>query len=393
MLHDEKGTLVEQFGKARRTHFIPASDAMSRHRPRSGAGACDMGARPIAVRRSSPFLRATGVTMTPASMVEPDLNLLIALEVLLSEGTVAGAARRLGLSSSAMSRTLARLRAATGDPLLVRAGRGLVPTPRAKELRERVQNLTREVRAVLRPAPDALDIRTVEQTFTIRTNDGFVEAFAARLVSAVAAAAPGVRLRFAAKADKDVRVLREGLIDLEIGVLGATGPEVRVQTLFRDRFIGVVREGHPLLGEGEVTPERYAACGHVVASRPGRPTGPVDEALAALGLARTVVAVVPGFRAALSVARGSDLVALLTASFLDTVWKDDPLGGRGGVQSFALPVSTPPIVVSQMWHPRLDADRVHRWLRGVVHGVCQEQTATKAAALPHVTGKRVPTAS
>lgn len=321
-------------------------------------------------------------------MEEPNLNLLTALEVLLSEGTVAGAARKLGLSSSAMSRTLARLREATGDPLLVRAGRGLVPTPRAKELRDRVQNLSREVRAVLGPARDALDIRTVEQTFTIRTNDGFVEAFAARLVSAVAAAAPGVRLRFAAKADKDVRALREGLVDLDIGVLGATGPEVRVQTLFRDRFIGVVREGHPLLGEGEVTAERYAACGHVVASRQARPTGPVDEALAALGLARTVVAVVPGFRAALSVARASDLVALLTASFLDTAWKGEPLGGRGGVRSFALPVSTPPIVVSQMWHPRLDADRVHRWLRGVVHDVCQERSAIPAATPPRVTRKR-----
>jgi DNA-binding transcriptional LysR family regulator len=319
-----------------------------------------------------------------SKMVEPDLNLLTALEVLLSEGTVAGAARTLGLSASAMSRTLARLRAATGDPLLVRAGRGLVPTPRANELRERVQSLSREVRAVLRPARDALDIRTVEQTFTIRANDGFVEAFAARLVSAVAAAAPGVRLRFAAKADKDVRALREGLVDLEIGVVGATGPEVRVQTLFRDRFIGVVRAGHPLLGKGKakVTSKAYAACGHVVASRRGRATGPVDDALAELGLVRTVVAVVPGFRAALSVARASDLVALLTASFLDTALQDEPLGGRGGVQRFELPVSTPPIVVTQMWHPRLDADPVHRWLRSVVHGSCRDlQAVAHPAAL------------
>jgi DNA-binding transcriptional LysR family regulator len=114
----------------------------------------------------------------------------------------------------------------------------------------------------------------------------------------------------------------------------------------------------------------------VVASRRGRPAGPVDAALAALGLARTVVAVVPGFRAALSVACASDLVALLPASFLDTAWKGEPVGTRGA-QSFALPFSTPPIVVSQMWHPRLDADRVHRWLRGVVHEVCQERSATK----------------
>lgn len=309
-------------------------------------------------------------------MAQLDLNLLTALDVLLSEGTVTGAARKLGLSASAMSRTLARLRAAAGDPLLVRAGRELVPTPHANELRERVQNLSRQVRDVLGPARGALDLRTVEQTFTIRANDGFVEAFAAPLVSAVAGAAPGVRLRFATKPDKDVRALREGHVDLEIGVLGATGPEVRVQPLFRDRFIGAVRQGHPLLVNGEITAERYAACAHVVASRRGRATGPVDEALAALGLRRNVTAVVPGFRAALSVASASDLVALLTASFFDTARRHEPLSSAESVQSFALPVSTPPIVVSQMWHPRLDADRVHRWLRGLVYRLCREQAGS-----------------
>lgn len=302
-----------------------------------------------------------------------DLNLLVALDVLLTEGSVLGAARQMKLSSSAMSRTLARLREATGDPLLVRAGRDLVPTPRAKELRARVHSLAHEVRDVLRPARDALDLQSVEQTFTIRTNDGFVEAFAARIVSVVFAAAPGVRLRFVAKADKDVRPLREGLVDLEIGVVGATGPEVRVQTLFRDRFVGVVRAGHPLLRGGKVSAARYAACGHVVASRRGQSSGPVDEALAALGLTRTVVAVVSNFRAALTVARESDLVALLTESFVATAQRDAPRGRR--LRSFALPVSTQPIVVSQMWHPRMDADRVHRWLRGVVLGICRVRSA------------------
>src|SRR6478735_6498239 len=98
-------------------------------------------------------------------MPAPDLNLLIALDVLLAEGSVAGAARRLGLSPSAMSRTLARLRATTGDPLLVRAGRGLVPTPRALELRERVGRLVQDGQAVLRPAEE-LDPRGLVRTFT-----------------------------------------------------------------------------------------------------------------------------------------------------------------------------------------------------------------------------------
>lgn len=222
---------------------------------------------------------------------------------------------------------------------------------------------------MLRPGRPELDICALKRTFTIRANEGFVEVFAGRIVAAATAAAPGVHLRFAPKPDKNVRPLREGLIDLEIGVLGETGPEVRVQALFRDRFVGVARNGHPLL-TGEITPERYAAFGHVVASRRGRPNGPVEEALAALGIARIVVTVVPGFSAALAVACASDLVALVTNSFL-TVPNDKAAAARAGVQSFPLPVHTQAITVSQQWHPRVDADPAHRWLRGLVLAVCR----------------------
>ena len=211
-----------------------------------------------------------------------DMNLLTALDTLLAEGSVTGAARRLGLSPSAMSRTLARLRSATGDPLLVRAGRGLVPTPRAAELRDRVHELTRDVRAVLTPQASRFDVASLERTFTIRTSEGFVELFAAALVAAVTQVAPRARLRFAPKPDKNALPLRDGEIDLEIGVGGVPAPEVRTLLVFRDDFIGAVRAGHPLLA-GPVTPERYAACRHVVASRRGAFTGPVDDALKALG--------------------------------------------------------------------------------------------------------------
>jgi DNA-binding transcriptional LysR family regulator len=303
-------------------------------------------------------------------MPETDLNLLKALDVLLAEGSVAGAARRLGLSASAMSRTLARLRAATGDPLLVRAGRGLAPTPHAAALGARVGDLAREIRTVLGPAARGLDLTTLERVFTIRANEGFVDAFAGRLVTAAREAAPGVRLRFAPKPDKDVRPLREGLIDLEIGVLGATGPELRVQALFKDHFVGVVRQGHKLM-TAEITPERYAACDHVVTSRRGRTSGPVDEALSALGLTRTVVAVVPGFPAALAVASTTDLVALVTHSFIAAEQERQIGAARAAVQYFELPVRTEAITVSQLWHPRMDADPANCWLRGLVLSTCR----------------------
>jgi DNA-binding transcriptional LysR family regulator len=307
------------------------------------------------------------------AMADLDLNLLTALDALLAAGSVAGAARTLGISSSAMSRTFARLRAVTGDPLLVRAGRGLVPTPHAAGLRERVRSLSREAHAALAPATSVLDLASLERTFTLRTNEGFVEVLAPRLIARVMAAAPKVRLRFAPKRDKDVQPLRDGAMDLEIGVLGKTGPEVKVQALFHDQFVGAVRQGHPLVTQGEVTAQRYVEYGHVVASRHGRARGPVDEALDALGLARTVVAVVPDYPAAIAVVCASDLVALVTRSFLERQPGREVAPAHPGVRSFPLPVVTKSITVSQMWHPRMDADPAHRWLRGLVRTVCQSR--------------------
>ena len=299
-------------------------------------------------------------------MSTPDLNLLTTLNVLLAEGSVAGAARRLRLSPSAMSRALARLRETTGDPLLVRAGRGLVPTPRALELRERVGQLVQDAEAVLRPA-ETLDLARLARTFTLRTREGFVENFGARLIARVANEAPGVRLCFVPKLSRDSSGLRDGSVDLETGVVGqATSPEVRAQTLFRDRFVGVVRAGHPL-SEGEVTAERYAAGRHVGVSERGRERGRIDQALEPLGLVRDIATMVGGFAAALALARASDLIATVPERHTGNL--------RTGMHSFPLPFASPVITISMLWHPRLHADPAHRWLRGCVREVCGEQVA------------------
>ena len=294
-------------------------------------------------------------------MSKPDLNLLFTLDVLLAEGSVARAARRLRLSPSAMSRALARLRETTGDPLLVRAGRGLVPTPRAIELRERVSQLVQDGEAVLRPA-ETLNLRQLVRTFTLRTSEGFVENFGPDLIARVGEDAPGVRLCFLQKPDKDSTPLRDGVVDLETGVVDSTtAPELRVQALFRDRFVGVVRLGHPL-SQGEVSPSRYAAGRHIYVSRRGADKGPIDAALGALGLERQVVTIVGGFSTALALARASDLIASVPERHTGNL--------RAGMHSFAIPVPTPEITVSLLWHPRLDADPAHRWLRGQVRDVC-----------------------
>jgi DNA-binding transcriptional LysR family regulator len=299
-------------------------------------------------------------------MSTPDLNLLITLDAVLAEGSVARAARRLRLSPSAMSRALARLRETTGDPLLVRAGRGLVPTPRALELRERVSQLVQEAEAVLRPA-EKLNLKRLVRTFTLRTREGFVENFGADLIARAGKEAPGVRLCFVPKSDRESTSLRDGTVDLETGVIGKmTSPEVRTHALFRDRFIGVVRTGHALSpavdGGAEITPSRYAKGRHISVSPQGLDKGPIDEALSALGLEREVVTIVSSFPAALALARASDLIASVPERHTGNL--------RAGMHSFPLPVPTPDFTVSLLWHPRLDADPAHRWLRGLVLETC-----------------------
>ena len=214
---------------------------------------------------------------------------------------------------------------------------------------------------MLRPA-EMLDLKTVVKSFTLRTSEGFVENFGPDLLARVGEQAPGVRLFFVQKPDKDSGPLRDGVVHLETGVVEkTTAPELRVQALFRDRYIGVVQMGHPL-SRGRVTPERYAEGRHIVVSRQGLSKGPIDEALMPLGLKRNVITIVGGFSIALSLARATDLIASVPERHTGNL--------RAGMHSFPLPVSTSPITVSLLWHPRLDADPAHRWLRGIVREIC-----------------------
>jgi DNA-binding transcriptional LysR family regulator len=294
-------------------------------------------------------------------MSTPDLNLLVALDVLLEEESVARAARRLKLSPSAMSRTLSRLREVTGDPLLVRAGRSLVATPRAMEMRARVGSLVQEGQSLLRTV-DALDLKSVSRTFTLRTSDGFVENFGPRLLARVSAEAPGIRLNFLTKADKESAPLRDGRVDLETAVIDpAMGPELRTQALFQDRLIGAVNASHHL-ATGSVTVEAYAQARHVIVSRTGFDEDAVDRPFLPEGFSRRTGCAVGGFSMALALARSSDLVA--------TVPELHTAALREGMFCFPLPMPVASFTVSIVWHPRLDADAAHRWLRACIRGVC-----------------------
>ncbi|MFC8346210.1 LysR family transcriptional regulator [Streptomyces sp. NPDC057280] len=301
-----------------------------------------------------------------------DLNLLVALDVLLEEQSVGGAARRLHLSEPAMSRTLGRIRKALGDPVLVRAGRQMVPTPRALAVRAEVSAVVERARALFAPGQDT-DLRTVERTFTILGHDAIAASHGPALFARAAAEAPGIRIRYLGESHVDAPLLREGTADLEVGVVDQTQPEVHAETLLEDRMVGVVRAGHPLL-QGELTAERFATeADHLIVSRRGKLHGPIDAALAELGLKRRVVGSVGTYPSSLFVVRDTDLVGLSTTWAL-------PLSQSLGLVTFDIPLQLPPLRLGLAWHPRHDADPAHAWLRGTVRELMADWTEGRRAS-------------
>jgi len=288
--------------------------------------------------------------------VDYDLSLIEALDALLAESSVTKAAARLHTSAPAMSRALARLRRAFDDPLLVRAGRDLVPTARALELRGEVHTVATRARALFSNA-NVTDPRTAVRMFDLQVSDMLSTMFIPPLIHDLRVQAPGISLRLRPETLGDTPTLREGLVDLEIGIIGKGEPEIRSETLLTDTLIGVVRPNHPLARARTVTPQRFAAADHIAVSRRGRAHGPIDEGLADLGLSRRVVAVVPSFVSALFLARETEVVCVAPArlgrSMLETL----------GLREFPIPLPLPPLPIGMAWHPRNHQDRTHELLR------------------------------
>jgi DNA-binding transcriptional LysR family regulator len=290
-----------------------------------------------------------------AKLHDVDLNLLVALDALLQTGSVSGAAARVGLSTPAMSHALARLRKQLEDPVLVRAGQGMVPTPRAEALREPVRELVTSVHAVLGPAP-GFHPATADRELRVRASDYVLSTLGPALDQRLATAAPGLRLRFSPNASEDPEHVREGVVDLAIGVYRELPPECRIQKLFEERLVCVVRREHPTI-RGRLTLEQFAETPHVQVAPRGRPGGYVDQVLAREGLHRRVVRAVPFFLSGLQLAAGSDYL-LTVPERLARAW----------AETFDLRVLEPPVpfapyAVVQLWHPRHEADAGHGWLR------------------------------
>lgn len=296
-----------------------------------------------------------------------DLNLLTALDALLEEGSVAGAAERLHVTAPAMSRSLGRLRRATGDQILVRTGRTMTPTPYAIAVREQVHDLLQQVHGVLAPSRE-LDLTTLERTFTLRWHDALVAASGPALLAAVRRQAPGVRLRYIAESSIDTPELRRGEVDLAANADPPAAPEIRTDRVAESRHVVVVRRGHPLTRVKTVGAARYAAAEHITVSRRGRLGNVLDDALARLGLTRRVVASAPTEAAALAFVRDSDL--LVTAPESTT----RPMAAQLELALLPLPLDLPPAPVYLSWHQRYDTDPAHIWLRDLARTALADAT-------------------
>ena len=299
-----------------------------------------------------------------------DLNLLVGLDALLEQRSVQDAAAQLHLSPPAVSRTLARLRAATSDALLVRNGREMVPTARALALRDEVHELVQRAAAILEPAGE-LDLARLERTFTVRANDVLLAAFAPALLDLVARTAPGVALRLLGENPGDDKNLSRGEVDLDVGSLPDRSASIASHVIGTDEMALVVRSGHPLAATA-LTIEQFADAIHIVVSRRGLLHGPVDAVLEARGLRRRVAAALPSFAAALAIVEGSDIVCVLPRR----------LGVPDGRALRPLPLPftlrSVPAVVS--WHHRHDSDPAHRWLRGITAEIIAARLEVPATA-------------
>lgn len=290
-------------------------------------------------------------------MESSDLALLASLDALLQEGSVTGAARRVGLSTPAMSHALARIRERLGDPILVRSGRGMLLTPRALALKPQVHTAVTEARRALEPESPFVP-RELSRTFVVHATDYVLTILGGAVDRTLRDEAPKACLRFVPNTSDDPTLLRDGGSDLAVGIYGDLPQEMRHRTLLTDRFVCVVRRGHPVL-KRRLTLDAFVELPHIQVAPRGKPGGYLDDVLHARGLSRTVARAVPYFVTALQLAAETDYV--LTISERIAKRFADPLS----LALVDVPLKLRPYALSLVWHPRVDSDAAQRFLRDV----------------------------
>lgn len=290
-------------------------------------------------------------------MEATDFGLLISLDALLQESSVTGAARRVGLSTPAMSHALARIRERLGDPILVRSGRGMLLTPRALALKPQVHHVVTEARRTFE-AERPFVPSELASTFTVHATDYVLMVIGGAVDRILRAEAPRVSIRFVPNTPDDPAMLRDRGSDLAVGIYGELPQEMRTRQLLTDRFVCVVRERHPA-ATGRFTLEQFLRYPHVQVAPRGKPGGYLDDVLRERGLTRTVARAVPYFLTGLQLASETDYV-LTISERLAMRYR-----AQLGLRVLEVPLKLRPYALGLVWHPRLDTTAGHRFLREV----------------------------
>ncbi len=288
-----------------------------------------------------------------------DLNLLRLLDALLAERHLTRAAKRVGLSQPAMSHGLARLRKHLGDPLFVRTRQGLEPTDRAARLGPPLRDALASIERAL--AGDTFDPATARRTFSLATADYGAFVLLPRLLERLGRLAPGVDLWTRTIADDAVAQLAAGEADATLAVptLRGGGTVIHARVLYEERFVCVVREGHPKVKK-RLDLDTWASLPHAFVAPGGKPGGVVDDVLAQHGRQRRVACAVPHFLLAPHVVASSDLVLTVGARVAEAFAKVLPL------RVVEAPVALPGFRMSLAWHERQHRDPAQRWFRAQV---------------------------
>jgi DNA-binding transcriptional LysR family regulator len=297
-----------------------------------------------------------------------DLNLLVALRALLAERHVTRAAARVGLSQPAMSHALARLRELLGDALLVRTPSGMQPTARAEAMAGPLERALDDVARLL-ASPEAFEPGRSARKFRIATNDYMELVLFPRMLARLWTEAPGIDVRvrnIGARATEDLAASK---LDLAMGVVGQFGnPDpptgIRTQRLISDRFVCVVRDGHPLV-KRRLSLDEFIALPHALVAPRGESGSIVDTALAKLGKTRRVAVEVPHFLVAPHVVRETDVILTVAVRVASS------LGPLLGLRQLAPPIELEGFSMSMVWHERQHADPAHVWLRALIAAVAR----------------------
>lgn len=293
-----------------------------------------------------------------------DMNLLVALDALLAEQSVTRAARRVGLTQPAMSHALSRLRELLGDPLFVRTRAGMEPTARALALAPTLSRSLADIERAI-AEPPRFEPAIAKRVFSIATTDYTEFILLPSLVPRLVREAPGVDLHVR-NAPNGLSELEQGTLDVVIRPsLAATKAGIHSEPLFEERFVCVVRRGHPL-AKRKLTLDRYCRAAHVLVSPHGPRSGFVDEQLEKVGRSRRVSLVLQHFLVAPHVIASTDLIATVGERIARAFER------MLGLAVLALPLEVPPLALSQFWHERQQHDPALLWLRGELRAATQE---------------------